>query len=146
VIEINSNDYHDFVIKNGKLIGEFEQMYQKSKDIPWHQDKQENWLDVRLTIELLKDLAPFDSLWDFGAGLGYFLEILRKYLGNSKCKIIGFDISKTACVKAKKLFPQNSNFFVIDLTSDAIPQELVFLKKERKKIVRLARNIMVYFS
>jgi len=42
MVKINSDDYHDYVIKNGKLIGEFDQMYLKSKNIPWHQDKQEN--------------------------------------------------------------------------------------------------------
>ena len=52
--KMNSDDYHDFVIKDGKLIGEFDLMYKKSKDIPWHQDKQKDWLDIRLTIELLK--------------------------------------------------------------------------------------------
>ena len=31
---INSKDYHDYVIKDGKLVGEFEQMYQNVKD-PW---------------------------------------------------------------------------------------------------------------
>jgi len=30
-----SKDYHDYVIKNGKFIGAFEEMYQKFED-PWH--------------------------------------------------------------------------------------------------------------
>ena len=42
---IHSEDYHDYVFKNGKLVGEMEQMYQKSKDIPWHQDKASEHLD-----------------------------------------------------------------------------------------------------
>jgi len=33
---INSDDYHDYVFHDRKLIAEFDQMYQKSKDIPWH--------------------------------------------------------------------------------------------------------------
>lgn len=37
---IDSTDYHDYVIKEGKLIGEFEQMYQKSDGVPWHQNEQ----------------------------------------------------------------------------------------------------------
>jgi|TARA_B100000315_G_scaffold178802_1_gene167474 hypothetical protein len=40
--EIKSDDYHDYVIKDGRLIGEFEQMYKNSRDIPWHQDRQED--------------------------------------------------------------------------------------------------------
>ncbi len=38
-MNIDSTDYHDYVIKNGKLIGEFEQMYKNSAGIPWHQDE-----------------------------------------------------------------------------------------------------------
>ena len=38
--EIKSDDYRDYVIKDGRLIGEFEQMYKNSRDIPWHQDTQ----------------------------------------------------------------------------------------------------------
>ena len=36
--EIQSTDYHDFVFQEGKLVGEFEQMYRKSAQVPWHQD------------------------------------------------------------------------------------------------------------
>lgn len=103
--EINSNDYHDFVIKDGKLIGEFEQMYQKSSDVPWHQDKQENDLDIRLTIELLKEFAYFDTIVDFGCGLGYFLKTIKEHVGTPSCHPIGYDVSKTCCEQAKKLFP-----------------------------------------
>lgn len=48
--ELTSTDYHDYVIMDGKLIAEFEQMYQNSSQIPWHQNEQENWIDVRFTI------------------------------------------------------------------------------------------------
>lgn len=102
---INSKDYHDFVIKNGQLIGEFEQMYQKSSEIPWHQDQQRYWLDVRLTLELLNEYGPFDVITDFGCGLGYFLSILSS-LGTKDCKLIGYDVSATCCERAKILFPQ----------------------------------------
>ena len=114
---MNSNNYHDYVFKNGKLIAEFEQMYKKSKDVPWHQDDQENWLDILLTIDLLKDKAPYDYILDFGSGLGYFLNILGKNVGKDNSTLIGMDISKTACLKAKKFF-QNSEFRVFDLMKD----------------------------
>lgn len=32
---INSKDYHDYVFKDGKFIGAFEEMYQNVED-PWH--------------------------------------------------------------------------------------------------------------
>lgn len=116
-MEISSDDYHDFVIKDGTLIGEFEQMYQKSKDIPWHQDKQENWLDIRLAIEILKEYSPFDNITDFGCGLGYFLNLLKRNLGTQQCKVVGYDISKTCCEKAKQKFP-DFEFKGLDLMTD----------------------------
>jgi hypothetical protein len=48
-----STDYHDYVFRDGKLVGEFEEMYLNSATTPWHQDEQENWIDVRLTKEML---------------------------------------------------------------------------------------------
>lgn len=114
MVEINSDDYHDFVIKGGKLIGEFDQMYQKSKGIPWHQDEQANWLDIRLVIEFLKEHAPFDSITDFGCGLGYFLEISKRTIGKEGGRCFGYDVSSTCCKKAKELFP-DFQFGVLDL-------------------------------
>ena len=32
---MNSKDYHDYVFKDGKFIGAFEEMYQNVED-PWH--------------------------------------------------------------------------------------------------------------
>lgn len=117
MLEINSTDYHDFVIKNGKLIGEFEQMYKKSDNVPWHQDGQEDRLDIGLTIELLREYSPFDSITDFGCGLGYFLNILKKTVGSNKVKITGYDISQTCCEKAKEKFP-DFDFRVFNLMED----------------------------
>jgi SAM-dependent methyltransferase len=117
MVRINSDDYHDYVIKDGVFIGKFEEMYKKSKEIPWHQDKQEDWLDIRITVELLKEYAPFDYICDFGCGLGYFLDILYKKIGKKEAKIVGYDISKTCCEKARQLFP-NFSFNQIDLMSE----------------------------
>lgn len=103
--EINSDDYHDYVFKNGKLVGEFEQMYRKSKNTPWHQDEQENWLDVRLTIELIKEYGSYDMISDFGVGYGYFLNKVARCCGTENPILYGYDISETACKKGKILFP-----------------------------------------
>ena len=37
-----SKDYHDYVFRDGKLVGEFEAIYQNSEGVPWHQDEQES--------------------------------------------------------------------------------------------------------
>jgi len=115
--EINSNDYHDYVIKNGKLIGEFEQMYCKSQDVPWHQDEQVNWLDVKLTIELLREYGPFSFISDFGSGYGYFLDKIARNCGTGNPVLHGYDISKTACKKGGTIF-SNIIFHQFDLMAD----------------------------
>ena len=79
-MDIDSPDYHDYVIKGGKLIGEFEQMYQKSVGIPWHQNEMEALTDVRLSIELLRSSGPVGKVIDYGCGLGYYLDILVRGL------------------------------------------------------------------
>ena len=104
MVEINSNDYHNFVIKDGKLVAEFEQMYKKSKEIPWHQNEMENWLDIKTTIQILNGCGCFEYFFDFGCGLGHFLDIIKKHLGSENCKALGYDISQTCCKKAKDGF------------------------------------------
>ena len=105
MVEINSDDYHEYVIKDGELIGEFDQMYRKSGNIPWHQDEQENWLDIRLAIELLKEYGHFRQISDFGSGYGYFLKHIAQYCGTDKSVLYGYDVSKTACAKGSSIFP-----------------------------------------
>jgi len=116
MIEIKSDDYHDFVYKKGEFVGEFEQMYQKSKEIPWHQDKIENHLEIRIALELVKEFPPFDTICEFGCGLGYYLNTLKNSV-NEKCSAIGLDVSQTCCEKAKQIFP-DIEFKTLDLTKD----------------------------
>lgn len=78
-----SKDYHDYVFKNGKLVGDFEGMYRHSAAVPWHQNKQAGWIDVRLTKEFLKDLKPFDEIHDYGCGLGFYLALIYKIMGGA---------------------------------------------------------------
>ena len=123
-----SKDYHDYVFRDGKLVGEFEAMYRNSEGTPWHQDEQENWVDVRLTAEMMRDIAPFDEIHDLGCGLGYYLSIMRSILGSKECKGFGYDISETACAKAKKTWA-DFQFSQFDLTS---PTAENFKAKNRK--------------
>ncbi|MCK9376428.1 MAG: hypothetical protein M0P73_09770 [Syntrophobacterales bacterium] len=59
-----SNDYHDYVFKNGKFLGNFEGMYRHSTDVPWHQDKT--------SYSVFSDID---------------LAILRQYRYNSICEV-----------------------------------------------------------
>jgi len=131
MVEINSDDYHEYVIKDGKLIGEFDQMYRKSENIPWHQDEQENWLDIRLTIELLKRYGPFRQISDFGSGYGYFLKRIAQYCGTDNPVLYGYDVSKTACTKGNAIFP-NITFHQFDLMGNYTKDELEEKRREEK--------------
>lgn len=111
----NFKDYHDYVFRDGRLVGEFEAMYRNSEGTPWHQDEQENWVDVRLTGEMLRDIAPYDEIHDLGCGLGHYLAILRSKVGAEECRGFGYDISETACAKAQKAWP-DFQFFHFNLT------------------------------
>lgn len=113
----HSPNYHDYVIRDGKLIGEFEAMYQHASGVPWHQDEQDGWVDVRLTVEMIRDFAPFAEIHDLGCGLGYYLSLLRRHLGAKECRAYGYDISPTACAKARGLFP-DFEFRILDLAAD----------------------------
>jgi len=124
-----SNDYHDYVFRNGKLIGEFEEMYKNSTVIPWHQDQQDNWIDVRLTKEIFNDIGSFDEIHDFGCGTGHYLGLMAKHLGSMNGNFFGYDISNTACKIAKKNFP-SYHFSKLDLTLNAV-------KKSSLKLDRL---------
>ena len=59
-----STDYHDYVFRNGKLVGDFEGMYRNSSAIPWHQDEQNEWVDVRLLRAMMHDMPCFDEIVD----------------------------------------------------------------------------------
>ena len=135
-------DYHKYVFRDGKLIAEFEEMYQRSRDIPWHQDEQDNWVDVRLTVEFLKDIGPFDEIHDFGCGLGYYLEILKNRIGSVGCRTYGYDVSDTACIKAVSLFP-DAEFAVFDLMANPLPASQ---PASQPAIIRNSWNAMVCLS
>lgn len=117
---MNSKDYHDYVIREGQLVGDFEGMYRHADGIPWHQDEQSGWVDVKICMELLKRYAPFNYIYDIGSGLGYFADLLHKNLGSESCIISGFDLSETACSRASSLFPQYF-FRKLDITSKSMP-------------------------
>ncbi len=111
-----SKDYHDYVFRDGKLVGEFEDMYRNSATVPWHQDDQAQWMDIRLTWTMLGDIGRFDEVHDLGCGTGHFLDLLCRHLGVPNCRGFGYDVSPTACEIAQRNFP-GSSFQVLDLTA-----------------------------
>jgi len=95
--------YQDYVIKDGRFVGKFEEMYQKFDD-PWHQS---NIVDVgggfsRLaTIVNIKKFG-IKSVVEFGCGFGYYANFISQY---TKARVKGIDISSTAIEKARSLYP-----------------------------------------
>lgn len=103
--------YQDFVIKDGKFIGEFEKMYQKFDD-PWHQQEVIKDSYSRLnTVLTLKNIHARHVL-EVGCGLGVFTNYLSQEL--SDISVSGMDISETAIERARDRYP-DLTFVVGDL-------------------------------
>jgi SAM-dependent methyltransferase len=104
--------YHDYVIKDGKFIGKFDEMYSEFTD-PWTQSIQPNKYSRMAGIIHIKNF-DIKSVLECGCGLGYYAEWIRK-----ETKIIpkSIDLSPVAIEKAKNLFP-DLDFEVADISSD----------------------------
>jgi len=103
--------YQDFVIKNGKLIGDFEGLYKNFED-PWHQSRKDFLNDSRkiLTVNWcnrLREQYEISRVIELGCGFGYLTQALHQ----ENFSVIGTDISKTAIEKARKL---NKNSIFIE--------------------------------
>ena len=98
-------NYQDYVISNGKFIGDFEAMYENCED-PWHQSEPDHIFDSRRQIAInfcnrLRSKYSISKVVELGCGFGHLTESLRK----SNFDVIGTDVSKTAIDKASKLYP-----------------------------------------
>lgn len=96
----NNRSYHDYVIKDGKFIGKFEDMY-KAYDDPWMQSQQPNRYSRQMAIMNIQRYG-IKSIVEYGCGLGYYADWIHKETG-IVCQSI--DISETAIKKAKHNFP-----------------------------------------
>lgn len=95
--------YQDYVIKDGKFIGEFEKMYQKFDD-PWFQTKEADISYSRAdTVTSIRKFG-LKNILEVGCGLGYFTNYLTKSLPTST--VTGMDLSPTAVEKATVKFPK----------------------------------------
>ena len=98
-------NYQDYVISNGKFIGDFEAMYENCED-PWHQSAPDHIFDSRRQIAInfcnrLRYKYNTSKVVELGCGFGHLTESLRK----NNFDVIGTDVSKTAIDKASKLYP-----------------------------------------
>ena len=120
-ISMRSKDYHDYVIKDGKLVGAFDEMYQHSSDVPWQQDQSAYFVSSTLDIAMLQHYQKahgISSILELGCGLGCFTNRIHQEVGNG-LRVVGADISKTAISQAKETFP-NCSFEAFDILNDDI--------------------------
>lgn len=97
------DNYQDYVIKDGKFIGEFEKMYQRFND-PWHQSEDGYFDDLsrQAVIHYIKNNNIYSCV-EFGCGLGKTMNFIQT---KTDIKMLGIDISKTSIQKARKAFPK----------------------------------------
>jgi SAM-dependent methyltransferase len=102
--------YQDYVIKDGRLIGNFEEMYQKIEN-PWYQESDENNLNSYSRMITILNIRRYKirSLVEFGCGLGYYTNLISSLTG---IQVLGVDMASTAIKKAKEKWPLLS--FVTD--------------------------------
>lgn len=93
--------YHDYVIKDGKFVGKFNEMYSEFND-PWTQSVQPNKYSRMAGILHIKNFG-IKSLLECGCGLGYYANWIKKETSITPKSI---DISPVAIEKAKNLFPE----------------------------------------
>jgi len=101
--------YQDYVIKDGKLVAEFEEMYRDFDD-PWEQTTREQGaLEKLAAIEIIRR-EGYKRVLELGCGLGDFTAKFAEVAGVA----LGIDVSETAIKKARQRHPQ-LEFTVADI-------------------------------
>ena len=95
--------YQDYVIKDGRLIGKFDEMYKNADEVPWHQDATARAIFSDHTVTLIRRLKP-KSLLDVGCGLGYVTARLKSEI-EGLVDVLGIDVSATAIAKDSAMHP-----------------------------------------
>ncbi len=109
---MKKKSYHDYVIKEGKFIGDFENMYRDCED-PWMQSKQPNKY-ARMGAFLHIRNFNIKTVVEWGCGLGYYADWLYRETG---IKPKSLDLSEEAVNRARKLFP-HLDFEKADIATD----------------------------
>lgn len=110
-----STDYHDYVFRGGRFIGDFDNMYQHASEVPWHQDTHVTHWDTQIGLVMIRSRRPYGSILEIGCGLGYIAAALREVTSGDQTAIDAFDASREAIRRAKQLHP-GIRFFVDNIT------------------------------
>ncbi|MCF8131389.1 MAG: class I SAM-dependent methyltransferase [Deltaproteobacteria bacterium] len=92
--------YQDYVIRDGKLVGEFEEMYQDFDD-PWQQTTREKYAYEKVVAVEIIRLQGYKRVIEIGCGLGDFMARIASVASVT----LGIDISETAIIKARQRHP-----------------------------------------
>ena len=109
-------DYHDYVFKDGRLVGDFDNMYRHAKGVPWDQDTRCDRWYAQVAMAMLAEEAPYDSILEIGCGLGYITAKLKVFTRGEDSPVHAFDLSTEAVRKASSLHPGIS-FYVDDIAA-----------------------------
>lgn len=130
-------DYHDYVFKEGKLLGDFDNMYRYAKGIPWNQDQQcQRWY-TEVGMLTLRDKTPYESILEIGCGLGYIEAKLREFVIDGSSVSEALDVRAESINKAQRLHP-GIGFYV-----DKISQESFRPRRQYDLVV--AKEVFRYF-
>jgi SAM-dependent methyltransferase len=119
--------YQDLVIKDGKFVGKFDEMYQKFSD-PWNLLKNNKLdgtgnLNYNMIYNYCNKLKQKKKLTTLEIGCG-FPQISNQLLKNG-FKVYGTDISETVIGKSKKKYPKlKNNLFVSNFLNFSLYEKL----------------------
>ena len=144
--------YQDFVIKNGRFVGKFEEMYQKISD-PWKLlEKNKSGLNLNYQVILnYCEQIRFSKTKTLEIGCGY--PQISYELYKKKFTVYGTDISKTVIEKSKKKYPELknnlyvSNFLNFSLYQKIKPDIIIlsdiswYILPELKKFIEWYKNL-----
>ena len=101
--------YQDYVIKDGQLVGAFNEMYRDYEDPLEQTYREEGSLEKMIVLELMSQYGHKRAL-EFGCGFGHYTSKIHTVI-DCEC---GVDVSDIAIKKARLRHPKPS-FFVADL-------------------------------
>ncbi len=117
--------YQDLVIKNGKFVGKFDEMYQRFSD-PWHLLKKNKFgqsLNYQIIFNYCDQIKKRGGMTSLEIGCG-FPQISNELYKNN-FKVYGTDISETVIKKSKKKYPKlRNNLFVSDFLNFSLYEKL----------------------
>jgi SAM-dependent methyltransferase len=99
---VPSRRYQDYVFRDGRFVGAFDDMYRHSSEVPWHQDQTVNAIFSDLAVAILRHYRV-TSLLEVGCGLGYMADRFRREIPSLR-RVAAMDVSPTAIESAAAMF------------------------------------------